>query len=310
MDISDFSDLKKHHIAVLMGGPGAEREVSLASGKAVAQALQQGGLSVVECDIKDEAFDLPAGVTFAMNMIHGTFGEDGTLQALLEKRGIPYSGAGVVASRLAIDKVESKKRFVAAGVPTATFEVLQKGERPTLSLPFVIKPPREGSALGVHIMKADSDQRAIDAALKDVFSYDNEALVEEFFPGKELTVGILGEEVLPIIEIVAKDGLYNYENKYTVGGSRHLIPAPLDPVTTKQVQQAALAAHRALGVEVYSRIDVILHDDGRIAVLEVNTIPGMTETSLLPDAAAVFGLDFPALCVRIMELSLAKKPIA
>lgn len=305
MDIANLSDLKKHHIAVLMGGPGAEREVSLASGKAVAQALQQAGLSVIECDIKSEEFELPASVTFAMNMIHGTFGEDGTLQALLEKKGIPYSGAGVAASRLAIDKVASKKRFLAAGVPTAAFEILKPGEKPTLPLPFVIKPPREGSALGVHIIK-EEDPSAIEAALKDVFSYDNEALVEEFFPGKELTVGILGEEVLPIIEIVAKDGLYNYENKYTVGGSQHLIPAPLEQAVTEKVQQAALAAHRALGIEVYSRVDIMLHEDGRIAVLEVNTIPGMTETSLLPDAAAAFGLDFQKLCIRIIELSLTK----
>lgn len=301
----DISFLKDQVIAVLMGGPGVEREVSLSSGEAVAKALREAGLSVVAYDVKDECFELPVGVTFAMNMIHGTFGEDGALQALLEKKGIPYSGAGVEGSRLAINKIESKKRFIEVGIPTAPFEILREGEMPTMSAPFVIKAPKEGSALGIYIIK-ENDPEQIASALKEAFCYGTEVLVEEFFSGKELTVGILGEDVLPIIEIKAKDGLYDYKNKYSVGGSQHLIPAPLDPSQTEKIQKIALAAHRALGLEVYSRVDIILGSDGRIAVLEINTIPGMTETSLLPDAAAVFGLDFTALCVRIIELSFAR----
>ncbi|MFZ4115628.1 MAG: D-alanine--D-alanine ligase [Chthoniobacterales bacterium] len=301
----DISFLKNHLIAVLMGGPGVERDVSLASGTSVAKALQEVGLSVVTCDVKDRDFTLPEGVTFAMNMIHGTFGEDGELQELLEKRGIPYSGAGVEGSRMAIDKIASKKRFVEFGIPTAPFEVLREGERPSLSVPFVIKAPKEGSTLGVYIIK-ENDSKQIEAALEGAFQFGEEILVEEFFSGKELTVGILGEQAFPIIEIRAKDGLYDYKNKYSVGGSQHVIPAPLDSALTARIQKIALDAHHALGLEVYSRVDMMLSDDGRIAVLEINTIPGMTETSLLPDAAAVFGLDFAALCVRIVELSLLR----
>lgn len=299
----DISFLQDHLIAVLMGGPGVERDVSLVSGKSVAKALQDAGLSVIPCDVQGHELELPEGVTFVMNMIHGTFGEDGELQALLEKKGIPYSGAGVEASRLAINKIESKRKFLEDGIPTAPFEILRAGEEPSLLAPFVVKPPKEGSALGVYIVK-ENDPVQIQAALKGAFQYGPEILVEEFFSGKELTVGILGEDIFPIVEIKAKDGDYNYENKYRVGGSEHLIPAPLDPVMTEKIKHIALSAHRSLGIEVYSRVDIMLGDDGRIAVLEVNTIPGMTETSLLPDAARVFGLDFTALCLRVIQLSL------
>ncbi len=299
----DISFLQDHKITVLMGGPGVEREVSLSSGAAVTKALLTAGLSVVPCEVKGRDLMLPRGTTFVMNMIHGTFGEDGELQGLLEEQGIAYSGAGVEASRLAINKIESKKRFLKDGIPTAPFEILRPGEFPSLVVPFVVKAPKEGSALGIYIVK-ENDPAVIKAALEGAFEYGSEILVEEFFLGKELTVGILGDQVLPIIEIQAKDGIYNYQNKYSPHGSRHLIPAPLDPLMTEKVKEIALAAHRSLGVEVYSRVDIILGQDGRIAVLEVNTIPGMTETSLLPDAARVFGLDFTALCVRVMELSL------
>jgi D-alanine-D-alanine ligase len=300
----DISFLKKHTIAVLMGGPGAEREVSLASGTAVAKVLRGAGVSVIICDVKDRNVEIPKEVTFVMNMIHGTFGEDGELQALLEKKGIPYSGAGVKGSQLAINKIESKKRFLEVGVPTAPFEILNEGEQPSLLVPYVIKAPKEGSTLGLYIIR-ENDPEKIENALRGAFGFGKEILVEEFILGRELTVGILGDDVLPIIEIKAKDGVYDFKNKYTVGGSKHLIPAPLDPELTKKIKHTALAAHHALGIEVYSRVDIILGNDGTIVVLEVNTIPGMTETSLLPDAASVFGLDFLSLCAKIIELSLA-----
>lgn len=298
-------NLKNLRIAVFMGGPGAEAQVSRWSGEGVAKALRKGGADVVVCDLHDTNVVVPEKIDIVFDIIHGTFGEDGTLQAILEERGIPYTGAGVEGSRMAFDKILSKKRFLEAGIPTARFEILQRGERPKMPVPYVIKAPREGSTIGIHIIKKN-DEAEITAALEDSFQYGDTILVEEFFLGRELTVGILGDDILPIIEIKAQEGVYDYQNKYTPGRSEHLIPAPIDAVLTKKIQETALAAHRALGLEVYSRVDIILREDGKFIVLEANSLPGMTETSLLPDAAASFGLDFTALCARIVELSLAK----
>lgn len=288
---------------MLMGGPGKESQVSRWSGEAIASALRKGGAEVSICDLHDTNVEIPEKSDLVFNIIHGTFGEDGTVQAILEKKGIPYTGAGVEGSRLAFDKIASKKRFLEKGIPTAKFEILHEGEMPTFSLPYVIKAPQQGSTIGVHIIK-ENNPEMINAALKDCFQYGEEVLVEEFISGREMTVGILGETVLPIIEIKAKEGLYDYNHKYSQGGSEHLVPAPLDLIKTEEIQKMALAAHHALGLEVYSRVDLILGEDGRLVILEVNTLPGMTETSLLPDAARVFGLDFPALCAKIVELSL------
>jgi D-alanine-D-alanine ligase len=295
--------LQNKNIAVLMGGPGAERAVSLNSGAAVAKALRSLGANVTEIDVHGPDFELPAGTDLAFNIIHGTFGEDGQLQALLDARGIPYTGEGEAGSRLAFDKIASKRRFVAAGVSTARWEIVAKGDAPTLPLPFVVKPPREGSSVGVHIVQ---DTVALDAALEDCFSRDTEVLVEEFVQGKELTVGVVGDEAFPVVEIVPKVDFYSYENKYTKGASEYFCPARLDAETTARVQEAALAAHRSLGLEVYSRVDVLLDAQGNPYVLEVNTIPGMTETSLLPKGAAAVGISFAQLCERIAVLSLAK----
>jgi D-alanine-D-alanine ligase len=295
--------LQNKNIAVLMGGPGAERAVSLNSAAAVAKALRSLGANVTEIDVHGPDFELPAGTELAFNIIHGTFGEDGQLQAILDDRGIPYTGEGEAGSRLAFDKIESKKRFVAAGVPTAKWEIISKGDAPTLPLPVVVKPPREGSSVGVHIVQ---DTVALDAALEDCFARDTEALVEEFIQGKELTVGVVGPEAFPVVEIVPKVDFYSYENKYTKGASEYFCPARLDEETTRRVQEAALAAHRSLGLEVYSRVDVLLDAAGNPYVLEVNTIPGMTETSLLPKGGAAVGVNFAQLCERIVVLSLAK----
>lgn len=299
-----IDSLRNQSIAVLMGGPGAEREVSLRSGAAVANALRSVGATVAEIDVRDETFEIPAGTLIAVNMIHGTFGEDGRLQSILDARGIPFTGEGEAGSRLAFDKIESKRRFAAAGVPTPAWEVLSRGERPSIPLPLVAKPPREGSSVGVHIVR---DSAALDAALEDCFARGGEALVEAFVEGRELTVGVVGGEALPIVEIVPKVDFYTYENKYTKGASDYFCPARLDDATTASVQAAALAAHRSLGLEVYSRVDVLLDAEGNSFVLEVNTIPGMTETSLLPKAAAAVGIGFPELCERIALLSLRKE---
>ena len=297
--------LRSKKVAVLLGGPGSEREVSLRSGAAVARALQALGAIVEEVDVRDPGFSLPAGVDLAYNMIHGTFGEDGQIQKILEQRGVPYTGEGIRGSLLAFDKILSKTRFDEEGVPTGRWHVITDGEPPRLDPPFVVKAPRQGSSVGVHIIK---DAAGLPAALEDCFRFGEEVLVEEFFPGRELTVGILGDEALPIIEIVPREGFYDYQHKYTKGASEYFVPAEIGAEATKAVQRAALSAKRALGLEVYSRVDVLLAPNGRLNVLEINTIPGMTETSLLPKAAAVAGLDFPALCERIASLSLQRSP--
>ena len=296
--------LKGKRIALLAGGPGKERRVSLNSGVAVANALRTIGAEVSEIDVQGPGFEIPPGTELAFNMVHGTLGEDGEIQAILDARGIPYTGEGEAASRLAFDKIASKRRFDSAGVPNAKWEVLLAGQAPKLPLPLVAKPPREGSSVGVHILlKADE----LEAALADCLARDAEVLVEEFIQGRELTVGIVGDTALPVVEIVPKVDFYSYENKYTKGNSDYFCPARLDADTARAVQSAALAAHRSLGLEVYSRVDVLLDANNRPFVLEANTIPGMTETSLLPKAAAAVGIGFAQLCEWIADLSLAKK---
>ena len=295
-------------IAVLMGGPGAEREVSLASGKAVLKALLGLGLDAVALDITTTRFDLPEGTDLAFNVIHGTFGEDGQLQDALEKLCVPYTGAGSASSKLAIHKSRAKEKFLAAGVPTARSETvsLSPGVVPALTIqaPFVIKPPLEGSSVGIQIVKTKNE---IPAALLIAAEKYSEVLVEEFIEGMELTVGILNGATLPIVHIAPPGGVYDMASKYPwlsgSQGSEYFCPADLDLETTMAVQAAALAAHRSLGVEIYSRVDVLLDLQNRPFVLEANTIPGMTETSLLPKAAAAAGISFPELCRTIAELS-------
>jgi D-alanine-D-alanine ligase len=294
-------------IAVLMGGPGSEREVSLASGKAVLKALLGLGLDAVAVDVTGTSIDLPAGTGLAFNLIHGTFGEDGRLQQILEDMGVPYTGAGVESSRRAFDKNLAKAAFTAAGVPTPKAEILNvaKGpQSPSFPAPFVVKAPRQGSSVGVHIVR---DPAMAAAAIADAAQYGDDILVEEFIEGMELTVAILDDRPLPIVHIIPPEGVYDMASKYPwlsgAQGSQYICPADLDEATTHAVQQAALAAHRALGVEIYSRVDVLLDSHGRPYVLEANTIPGMTETSLLPKAAAAAGIDFPNLCLKIAEQS-------
>lgn len=298
-------------IAVLMGGPGSEREVSLRTGESIVRALVSDGLPAAGVLVDGPGFALPEDTAFAFIAIHGTYGEDGELQAELEGRGVPYTGAGVEASRLAFDKLAAKRAFVDAGVPTPAHEIVDEGGgAPRLPLPLVIKPPREGSSVGVHIVKNSGD---IAPALEDVFRFGPRALCEAFVAGRELTVGILGEVALPVVEIRPRSGFYDLSNKYpwmnTGGGSDYDCPADLPVGATEAVQAAALAAHRAMGGAVYSRVDVLLDAENRPWVLEVNTIPGMTESSLLPKAAAAAGISFPALCREILRLSQLARPL-
>ncbi|MEY2525352.1 MAG: D-alanine-D-alanine ligase [Verrucomicrobiota bacterium] len=294
-------------IAVLMGGPGSERDVSLATGRGVSKALRSVGAHVVDVDVRDQNFELPDDVDFAFITIHGTFGEDGQVQRILEDREkVAYTGEGVRGSELAFDKIRSKEKFRAHGVPTPKSEVITLGQRPTIPLPIVVKPPRQGSTVGVYIIKSESE---LDSAMAEASKYDSELLVEEFMAGRELTIGVLGDQALPILEIIPKGGFYDFTNKYPFlnpqagGGAEHVCPAKIDKEKTKEIQDLALGAHRALGLQVYSRVDMILPESGAPTVLEVNTIPGMTEASLLPEAAAAAGISYVDLCLRIIELS-------
>ena len=298
-------DLPKK-IAVLMGGPGSERDVSLATGRGVAKALRSLGAEVVEIDVRDENFQLPDDVDLAFITIHGTFGEDGQIQKILEGRGIAYTGDGASESESAFDKIRTKEKFRKHGVPTPQWEVIHRGQRPTIPLPIVVKPAREGSTVGIVIVK---NENALESAIGDASKYDRELLVEKFVSGRELTIGILGEQALPIIEIVPKGGFYDFNNKYPFlnpqagGGAEHVCPANIDAGKTQEIQQVALRAFQGADLQVYGRVDVILSEGGEAFVLEINTIPGMTEASLLPEAAAVVGISYVDLCARIIALS-------
>src|SRR4029077_15697790 len=291
------------------GGFGSEREVSLATGHGVSKALRSLGAEVVDVDVRDENFELSHDVDLAFLTIHGTFGEDGQLQQILEDRGVAYSGDGIEESRIAFDKILSKERFRENNVTTPYWQVVKSGQRPTIPLPIVVKPPRQGSTVGVVIVK---NARELDSAVAEAAKYDGELLIEKFVPGRELTVGILGDQALPILEIIPKGGFYDFTNKYPFlnpqagGGAEHVCPAKIDKPQTKEIQDLALKAYRALGLQVYSRVDVILSENNEPFVLEINTIPGMTEASLLPEAAAAAGIRYVDLCTRIIELSRAR----
>ena len=295
-------------IAVIMGGPGTEREVSLASGHAVLAALKEQGLNAVAVDVTGHSFELPTGTGLCFNTIHGTFGEDGEVQTILESMQMPYTGAGRESSKVAFDKVASKEVFLAHGVPTPVSEIVDcsgGAKLPVMSLPYVVKPPCEGSSVGVHIVR---DQSEATAAMEDAAKYGDQVLVEQYIEGLELTVGVLAGVALPIVHIAPRSGFYDMKNKYPWlnddGGTDYYCPADLDEATTLAVQDAALAAHCALGIEIYSRVDVLLDKEGRPYVLEANTIPGMTASSLLPKAAQVAGYEFGPLCETIADISL------
>jgi D-alanine-D-alanine ligase len=296
-------------IAVLMGGPGSEREVSLATARGVSNALRSLGAEVLEVDVRDENFRLPNDVDLAFIAIHGTFGEDGQIQKILEDRGVAYTGEGVKESRLAFDKIQSKEKFREQKVRTPEWEIIGVHRRPRLQLPVVVKAPRQGSTVGVCIVKKMDE---LEPAIAEAAKYDRQLLVEKFVAGRELTIGILGDQALPILEIIPKGGFYDFTNKYPFlnpqagGGAQHVCPARIDPDKTKEIQELALRAYHALGLQVYSRVDVILSETSQPFVLEINTIPGMTEASLLPEAAAAAGISYVDLCARIIALSRAR----
>jgi len=297
------------HVTVMLGGPSAEREVSLRSGAAVAGALRSVGYQVSELDPKDRGWKLPRGTDVVFLALHGTYGEDGTVQAQLDELGVPYTGCDAEASRVAFDKVLTKQRCVDAGVPTARFMVFNSASAPWprgWNPPVVLKPVRQGSSVGLQFVDRVADWSK---ALNESLRYDSEVLMEERIGGRETTVGILGDEVLPVVEVRPRQGSYDYNNKYTPGSTEYFCPALFDAATTRRIQDAGHAAFRAIGGRDYARVDVMVRDDGQPIVLEVNTLPGMTETSLLPKAAAAAGLCYEELCRRMVDLALRRSTV-
>lgn len=342
------------NIIVLTGGTSAERNVALASGKAIACALKNSGhnvkivdpvfgakqpdeekifegrltvgqefptaeelnkfsnKNVIEC-INSALFD---NVDVVFLGLHGKFGEDGKIQSLLQMRGVKYTGSGVTSSAMAMDKNISKIMFNHFNVPTPKWfmaekvnyklkEIDRKIEN-SFGYPAVIKPNDEGSTVGLSIVQPDVEDIQLQSALEGAFSYSDKIMIEEFIEGRELTVAILGNEALPVVEIKPKDGFYDYEHKYTKGMTEYFCPAELPQGLAEELKEKSLLAHNSLGCEVYSRVDFRLNSKGEYYCLEVNTLPGMTELSLVPKAASSIGLTFEGLLNKIIELSLAK----
>ena len=309
--------LRRRRVAVLKGGWSSERAISLLSGRAVERALRRLGVKAEGIDVRPDVAERVARrkIRFCFLAVHGPFGEDGRLQAALDMIGVPYTGEGQQTSAAAMDKDVSKRLFRDAGVPTAPWALVEKtgrGEWSGLAAarslartgPAFVKPNDQGSAIGVSRVRG---ARALDAALRTAFRYSSRVMVERFVAGREMTVGILGDRALPVVEIVPEHAFYDFHSKYAKGGSRHLVPAPVSAAATRRLQAASLAAFRALDGRVYGRVDLILRPSGKPVVLEVNTIPGMTATSLLPDAARAAGLDFDRLVLRVAALSLAAR---
>jgi D-alanine-D-alanine ligase len=298
---------RKLNITVMLGGPSAEREVSLRSGTAVAAALRSLGHEVRELDPGDDSWILSGTPDVVFLVLHGTYGEDGTVQRRLDELGVVYTGCDAEASRIAFDKVLTKRRCVDAGIPTPEFLVVNSAKAPwpkDWPPPLVVKPVRQGSSVGLQFVERAGDWQN---ALAEAMKFDSEVLVEEKIVGRECTVGILADEALPVVEVRPKVGSYDYRNKYTAGCTEYFCPAPLDAATTRKVQEAALGAFKAVNGRDYARVDVMVRANGEPAVLEVNTLPGMTETSLLPKAAAAAGLNYAQLCQRMVDLALERK---
>ncbi len=304
--MTQIKKLEEEKIAVLAGGPSCEREISLISGQAVFEALKEAGHSVVLLDpVGDFVATLKKQkISFVFLALHGAFGEDGTVQSILENAGIGFTGSGVKASASAFDKSKAQGLFKKAGIRVPEFYVLRKAQDLTIPKPVffprVVKPSQCGSSVGISIVSRPEDY---EKAVSEAFQYSDSALVEEYIHGRELTVGILGNQALPIVEVIAGRKFYDYEAKYGDAGTRYECPAKLSPHLTREVSEMASEACRVLGIEVISRADILLGEDGRPTLIEVNTIPGLTGKSLLPKAAKAYGIDFPGLCVRILELS-------
>ena len=306
-------------VVVVMGGPSSEAEVSRRTGAAVLEALASKGINAEGLEFEPVNFVeqiKSSGADLVFNAIHGSYGEDGRIQAVLELLGIPYTGSGVLASAVTMDKNAAKRFMLGEGVPTPrahmyraidrsrnlTAEILEE-----FSLPVVVKAAAQGSSIGVVIVEK---AEALDDAIEEAFSYGDDILVEEFISGKEITVAVLGDDteqtILPIIEITTASGRYDYESKYTKGASEHIIPARISEDAAKKAEAAAIACFRACGCRGVARFDMMISEDGNPYVIDINTVPGMTATSLVPDAARVMGMSFADLCEKLVMMALKK----
>ena len=295
---------EKLNITVMLGGPSAEREVSLRSGAGVAAALRSLGHVVMELDPKNGTFELPARTDVVFLALHGTYGEDGVVQKQLENLGVPFTGCDSETSRIAFDKVCTKMRCIERDVPTPKYIVVDSSDArwpAGWTPPLIVKPIRQGSSVGLQFVDSVNEWPN---ALRAAFEYDSEVLVEEKIAGRETTVAILAGRALPVVEVRPKSGGYDYRNKYTAGCTEYLCPAPFDDMTTARIQEAAIGAFGAVGGRDYARVDVMVRPNGDPLVLEVNTLPGMTETSLMPKAAGAAGISYPELCERMIDLAL------
>jgi len=294
-----------------MGGPSAEREVSIESGQSVLRALATLGYESQSLDFDgrfvDALREIKPDVVF--NALHGTGGEDGTIQGVLEWMGIPYTGSDLTSCALAMDKHITKKLLAAEGLPTPAWDTfdLSGGTLPllpgSLNLPLVVKPRSSGSSAGVSIVRTHEEWTK---AMINVAPRTTQILAEEYIPGREFASGVLGEEALPLVEIIASDEFYSYDAKYKPGGSRHLVPAPIDEDLTARLQMLALSVHRLLGLRDYSRTDIIVTKEGRPYILEINALPGLTPLSLLPDEVRAAGISFEALIERLIQYAMGR----
>jgi D-alanine-D-alanine ligase len=304
--VKEASLKNQKKIGVMMGGLSREREISLKTGKAILKALTEKGYTACPIDVDQDVAEtlIKKKIECAFIALHGRFGEDGTIQGMLELMRIPYTGSGVLASALALHKIMAKKIFLCEKIPTPPFEVVQRqniGKDPlrniSLPLPLVIKPAREGSTIGVSIVRTEEE---LVPALKEAGKYDEEILVEKFMKGKEITVGILEDIPLPVIEIVPKSGFYDYHSKYTKGETQYIIPARIPREKYLYAQEMSLKAFQTLGCSGCARVDLMTDENDDSFVIDVNTMPGMTETSLLPKAANYVGIAFEDLVERIL----------
>lgn len=308
--------MKNKKIVVLMGGPSAEREVSLNTGNAILEALQEKGYNVIGMELNPPKLleDLKScNCDIVFNAVHGKFGEDGSVQGALELANIPYTGSSVLASAMAMDKVASKRIFVAENISTPRSQVYTKSDlkndlvkkiHEDFSIPVVVKSAAQGSSIGVTIVE---DEKTLASAIQNAFEYSPNILVEEFIKGRELTVAVWGAEkkkALPIIEIIPHSGKYDYKSKYTKGATEYIVPAQLSEEITHNVQKIALKAFDVLGCQGIARVDVMLSEDNVPYVLEVNSVPGMTATSLVPKAAQAAGVSFSDLCEKLLLLTV------
>lgn len=292
-------------VGVLAGGPSSERAISLKSGRAVFDALISENIDALFLDVGEDVRDVIKNnkIDVAFIALHGTFGEDGTVQQALEDLRIPYTGSGPKASRLAMDKAASKEIFIKSNIAVPGHIMLNKNnynaeDACSVGFPLVVKPKMEGSSIGLSVVR---ERSLLEKAVDEAFRYGPDILIEEYIAGRELTVGILDDEPLPVIEIVTKNNVYDYKAKYDDPDTRYLVPAPVEKDIFEKAKAIGLESHIALGCKCFSRVDMMMAQDGKIFVLEVNTIPGMTQRSLLPKAAQAKGLNFGQLCIKLLE---------